>query len=163
MVPISQPDGSTISVVDMPKALPAILRFSNTRALGYFGYSVSLSGDTLAVGSYVESSNATGIDGDQTNTSAAAAGAAAFAAGGNPEGGGGPADAREGPASLAQWAELHELMDGLPPEEREVVGLLFYQGLSQAEAAEVLGVSLRTVQRRWHDALCRLHRAWAGE
>jgi RNA polymerase sigma-70 factor (ECF subfamily) len=74
-----------------------------------------------------------------------------------------PADVRQEPASLARWAELHELMDGLPPEEREVIGLLFYQGLSQAEAAEVLNVSLRTVQRRWHDALCRLHRAWNGE
>jgi RNA polymerase sigma-70 factor (ECF subfamily) len=82
-----------------------------------------------------------------------------------PDGSGGhePADARHEPGSLARWAELHELVDGLPPEEREVVELLFYQGLSQGEAAEVLGVSLRTVQRRWHDALCRLHHAWAGE
>jgi RNA polymerase sigma-70 factor (ECF subfamily) len=74
-----------------------------------------------------------------------------------------PADHRQEPANLAQWIELHELMDGLPAEEREVVGLLFYQGLSQTEAAEVLGMSLRTLQRRWHDALCRLHRAWNGE
>lgn len=71
-----------------------------------------------------------------------------------------PADARQAPA---RWTELHELIDGLPAEEREVVGLLFYQGLTQAEASEVLDVSLRTVQRRWHDALCRLHRAWHGE
>jgi RNA polymerase sigma factor (sigma-70 family) len=73
------------------------------------------------------------------------------------------ADARQDPDSLAQWTELHELIDGLPAEEREVFGLLFYQGLSQADAAEVLNVSLRTLQRRWHDALCRLHRAWTGE
>jgi RNA polymerase sigma factor (sigma-70 family) len=84
-------------------------------------------------------------------------------AGSDNSGGHEPADVRQEPASLARWAELHELMDRLPPEEREVVGLLFYQGLSQAEAAEVLNVSLRTVQRRWHDALCRLHRAWVGE
>jgi RNA polymerase sigma-70 factor (ECF subfamily) len=74
----------------------------------------------------------------------------------------GAADQRE-PASPEQGTELHELIDKLPDEEREVVGLLFYQGLSQAEAAEVLDVGLRTVQRRWHDALCRLHRAWTGE
>jgi RNA polymerase sigma-70 factor (ECF subfamily) len=73
-----------------------------------------------------------------------------------------PADVRHEPASMAQWAELHELIDGLPAEEREVIGLLFYQGLSQAEAAETLNVSLRTVQRRWHDALCHLHRIWNG-
>jgi RNA polymerase sigma factor (sigma-70 family) len=73
------------------------------------------------------------------------------------------ADVRYEPSSLAQWTELHEQIGALPEEEREVVGLLFYQGLSQAEAAEVLNVSVRTVQRRWHDALCKLHRVWNGE
>lgn len=71
-----------------------------------------------------------------------------------------PADVRHEPSSLAQWTELHEKIGALPDEEREVVGLLFYQGLSQAEAAELLGTSLRTVQRRWHDVLCKLHRVW---
>jgi RNA polymerase sigma-70 factor (ECF subfamily) len=73
-----------------------------------------------------------------------------------------PADVRQEPASLAQWTELHELIETLADEDREVIGLLFYQGLSQAEASEVLNVSLRTVQRRWHDALCHLHRVWNG-
>jgi RNA polymerase sigma-70 factor (ECF subfamily) len=72
-------------------------------------------------------------------------------------------DGGQDPASLAQWRELHQQIDALPEEEREVVGLLFYQGLSQAEAAELLGVSVRTVQRRWHVALCKLHRVWQGE
>ena len=78
----------------------------------------------------------------------------------------GPADksdVRHEPSSLAQWTELHEKIGALPDEEREVVGLLFYQGLSQAEAAELLQISVRTVQRRWHDALCKLHRVWHGE
>jgi len=74
-----------------------------------------------------------------------------------------PGDVRHEPSSLAQWTELHEQIETLPEEERDVVGLLFYQGLSQAEAAEVLGLSLRTVQRRWHDALCKLHRIWNRE
>jgi RNA polymerase sigma factor (sigma-70 family) len=73
------------------------------------------------------------------------------------------ADVRDEPSSLAQWTELHEQIGALPVEEREIVGLLFYQGLTQAEAAEVLNVSLRTVQRRWHDALCKLHRVWNAE
>jgi RNA polymerase sigma-70 factor (ECF subfamily) len=84
-------------------------------------------------------------------------------AGSNLSGGRGPADDGREPATPVQWAELHELVDGLPAEEREVVGLLFYQGLTQAEAADVLNVSLRTVQRRWHEALCRLHDAWNGD
>lgn len=74
-----------------------------------------------------------------------------------------PADGRDEPSSLAQWTELHEQIDALPDEEREVVGLLFYQGVTQAEAAEVLNMPLRTVQRRWHDALLKLHRVWNHE
>jgi DNA-directed RNA polymerase specialized sigma24 family protein len=71
-----------------------------------------------------------------------------------------PADASHEPSSLAQWGELHEQIAALPDEEREVVGLLFYQGLSQPEAAALLATSVRTVQRRWHTALCKLHRVW---
>ena len=56
----------------------AYIKASNTAANTNFGNVVSLSakGNTLAVGSYYENSNATGIDGDQTNTSASRAGAA---------------------------------------------------------------------------------------
>jgi RNA polymerase sigma-70 factor (ECF subfamily) len=73
------------------------------------------------------------------------------------------ADLSHEPSSLAQWSELHQQIDVLPADEREVVGLLFYQGLSQAEAADVLNVSVRTVQRRWHAALCKLHGLWNAE
>lgn len=55
----------------------AYLKASNTDALDLFGYSVALSadGNTLAVGAYVESSQATGIDGNQDDDSAPFAGA----------------------------------------------------------------------------------------
>ena len=53
----------------------AYVKASNTRASARFGESVALSGDTLAVGAFGESSNATGIDGDQADTSASNAGA----------------------------------------------------------------------------------------
>jgi RNA polymerase sigma-70 factor (ECF subfamily) len=66
------------------------------------------------------------------------------------------------PSSLAEWGEFHRKIDELPDEEREVVGLLFYQGLPQAEAAALLNVTVRTVQRRWHAALVRLHEALKG-
>ncbi len=72
-------------------------------------------------------------------------------------------DDRHESSSLTQWTELHEQIGKLPEEERDVVGLLFYQGMSQADAAEVLQISLRSVQRRWHDALCKLHRVWKRE
>ncbi|MBL8798147.1 MAG: helix-turn-helix domain-containing protein, partial [Planctomycetia bacterium] len=41
--------------------------------------------------------------------------------------------------------------------------LLFYQGLSQAEAAALLNVSERTVKRRWQSARLQLHDALGGE
>jgi hypothetical protein len=54
----------------------AYLKASNTRAGANFGVPVALSGDTLAVGSASESSAATGIDGNQADTSADLSGAA---------------------------------------------------------------------------------------
>lgn len=59
----------------------AYLKASNTEPSnsGFgdgFGFSVAASGDTVLVGAYAESSNATGINGDQSNNSAFAAGAA---------------------------------------------------------------------------------------
>lgn len=62
-----------------------------------------------------------------------------------------------GPATLQRWTEFHQLVDELPPEEREIMGLLYYQGLSQSEAAEILQVSERTVKRRWREARLKLH------
>src|SRR5206468_7200875 len=55
----------------------AYVKASNTEANDNFGRSVALSGDgnTLAVGTYIEASAATGIGGSQTNNSAAFAGA----------------------------------------------------------------------------------------
>jgi RNA polymerase sigma-70 factor (ECF subfamily) len=43
-------------------------------------------------------------------------------------------------------------IEGLPEEEREVFDLIGIQGLSQAEAAGVVGVSQKTVQRRLNRA-----------
>ncbi len=55
----------------------AYVKASNTGAQDMFGYSVTLSsdGNTLAVGAYGEASNATGINGNQADNSAASAGA----------------------------------------------------------------------------------------
>ena len=51
-----------------------------------------------------------------------------------------------------------EAIDRPPKEEGEAFDLLRIQALSQAEAAEVLGVSVRTVQRRLNRALLLLRR-----
>jgi FG-GAP repeat protein len=54
----------------------AYLKASNTGAGDLFGSSVAVSGDTAAVGARWESSNATGVNGDQSDNSASNAGAA---------------------------------------------------------------------------------------
>ncbi len=54
----------------------AYLKASNTRTQSLFGSSAAVSGDTVIVGAYGENSNATGINGNQSDNSANAAGAA---------------------------------------------------------------------------------------
>ena len=49
-----------------------------------------------------------------------------------------------------------EAIDNLPEDEREVFDLLRIQGLTQGEAADVLGVSAKTVQRRLNRSLMLL-------
>ena len=49
------------------------------------------------------------------------------------------------------------LIEKLPDEEREVCELLWYQGLTQPQAAEVLQMPLRTLKRRWQKVRLKLH------
>ncbi|MCX7702012.1 MAG: sigma-70 family RNA polymerase sigma factor [Gemmataceae bacterium] len=56
------------------------------------------------------------------------------------------------PALLAAWGDFHEAVERLEPEERAVFELVWYHGLSQPEAADLLGIPLRTLQRRWRMA-----------
>jgi hypothetical protein len=53
----------------------AYLKASNTSASDYFGYSVTLSGDALAVGAPGEDCAAIGINGNQDNNTASGSGA----------------------------------------------------------------------------------------
>lgn len=63
---------------------------------------------------------------------------------------------RDEPGTLAQWTEFHAKVEGLPDEEREVFSLIWYEELTQAEVADLLKVSTRTVIRRWQNARCLL-------
>ena len=63
------------------------------------------------------------------------------------------------PAADADWRlELMDAVGRLEEPEREAVDLLFFHGLTQAEAAGVLGVDESTVKRRWARARVRLAR-----
>jgi RNA polymerase sigma-70 factor (ECF subfamily) len=72
-------------------------------------------------------------------------------------------DTAGAPNELAAWTEFHSCVNKLPEEEREIFDLLWYQELSQAEAATLLGISDRTVKRRWRSARLKLHEALNGE
>jgi hypothetical protein len=63
-------------VADATFAQQAYLKASNIDSEDSFGNSLAVSGDTVVIGAVAEDSNATGINGNQSNNSAAAAGAA---------------------------------------------------------------------------------------
>jgi RNA polymerase sigma-70 factor (ECF subfamily) len=74
-----------------------------------------------------------------------------------------PWDLTDDPARLMDWTEFHRQVDALADDEREVFDLLWYHGLTQAQAAEILGVTERTVNRRWLAARLALSDALDGE
>jgi RNA polymerase sigma factor (sigma-70 family) len=67
------------------------------------------------------------------------------------------------PETLEDWAAFHEAVGRLPEEERAVFDLLWYRGLTHAQAAEALGVATKTVQRRWASARLMIRDALHGE
>jgi RNA polymerase sigma factor (sigma-70 family) len=64
-----------------------------------------------------------------------------------------PIDQFSGRNELAGWARLHETVETLEAEEREVFSLVFYHGWTQPQIAELFQVDERTIRRRWR-AVC---------
>jgi RNA polymerase sigma-70 factor (ECF subfamily) len=84
---------------------------------------------------------------------------------------GGPSDIgpRYDPASdtadgekVRRWTEFHEAVARLPDDLRAVFDLLWYQEMSQAEAAALLGIAVRTVKLRWMKARLQVQQALGG-
>lgn len=67
-----------------------------------------------------------------------------------------PVDSAPIPAELDRLAAFHEAVAKLPAEEREVIGLSYYHGWTQAEIAALFQVSVRTVQRWYESAIAQL-------
>jgi RNA polymerase sigma-70 factor (ECF subfamily) len=72
-------------------------------------------------------------------------------------------DSSADPARLALWTEFHRRIGLLAVEDRELFDLLWYQGLTQNEAAAQLGVSLSTAKRRWQSARLQIFKDLKGE
>jgi RNA polymerase sigma-70 factor (ECF subfamily) len=73
-----------------------------------------------------------------------------------------PGTDTDDPAQLADWTEFHRQVEALSGDEKEVFDLLWYQGLPQAEAAALLGVTERVVRYRWRAARLKLHERLGG-
>ena len=73
------------------------------------------------------------------------------------------ADQTGNPEAAIEWGEFHTTIETLPDEQKEVVELLFYHGLSQEEAANIMDVSVRSVKRYWRAARMALHDKMQGE
>ncbi len=72
-------------------------------------------------------------------------------------------DRRGEPESLAAWVQFHEVIERMPVEEREVFELTWYGDMHQDEIADLLGVSVRTVKRRWRAARTVIGEALDGK
>ena len=73
------------------------------------------------------------------------------------------ANAASGPETLYEWTEFHELVERLPPDERDIFHLIWYAGLPQKDIAELMHISLPTVQRRWYAAQLKLSELLHGQ
>ena len=60
----------------------------------------------------------------------------------------------------ARWHSLHLAVQSLPEEQRNVIELAYYQGMSQSEIAEVLDLPLGTVKTRLRSGMTRLRQLW---
>jgi RNA polymerase sigma-70 factor, ECF subfamily len=65
----------------------------------------------------------------------------------------GPAEETE---SSEQGEEIRRAVDNLPEQTRQVVMLVYFQGLKYREAADVLSIPVGTVKSRLHAAIQRL-------
>jgi RNA polymerase sigma factor (sigma-70 family) len=63
---------------------------------------------------------------------------------------------------LRRWTEFHEAVARLPDDLRAVFDLLWYQEMSQAEVAALLGIAVPTVKLRWMKARLQVQQALGG-
>jgi len=60
----------------------------------------------------------------------------------------------------SRWRSMYFAVQALHPDQRKVIELAYYQGMSQSEIAEVLGWPLGTVKTRLRAAMQNLRAVW---
>ena len=63
----------------------------------------------------------------------------------------------------ARWRSLHFLLLELPEEQRRVIDLAYYHGMSQSQIAEFLAVPLGTIKTRLRLGMEKLRQLWIME
>ena len=66
----------------------------------------------------------------------------------------------ESTSEEARWRSLHFAVQSLPPEQRQVIELAYYQGLSHSQIAEHLGWPVGTVKTRLRMGMDQLRQQW---
>ncbi|WP_296456317.1 sigma-70 family RNA polymerase sigma factor [Rubinisphaera sp.] len=64
--------------------------------------------------------------------------------------------------AMETWGDFHQMIERLPEEERQVVDLLWYHGMTQDAAAKVLKITTRRFRRLWRQARMSLHEMMEG-
>jgi RNA polymerase sigma-70 factor (ECF subfamily) len=72
-----------------------------------------------------------------------------------------PPDPEDEAVRSQQRDRLHDAMETLPEDQRRVIDLSYFQGLSQSEIAERLGQPLGTIKTRMRLAMTKLRRTLA--
>jgi RNA polymerase sigma-70 factor (ECF subfamily) len=73
-----------------------------------------------------------------------------------------PTDPREAAEAAQQRVRVERALQALPPEQRSVVELAYFEGLSQSEIAERTGTPLGTIKTRARLALTKLAQLLEG-
>ena len=60
----------------------------------------------------------------------------------------------------ARWRGMYFAVQALPEEQRQVIDLAYYKGMSQSDIAKILGWPLGTVKTRIRTAMQTLRQYW---
>jgi RNA polymerase sigma factor (sigma-70 family) len=63
---------------------------------------------------------------------------------------------RDSPTAMDRWSRFHAAVGELPDDEQEVFQMVWYLGADQRTIAAMSGCSIRTIKRRWKEAVARI-------